>query len=188
MKSPCNNSHFDGVSGPHQPFLVSVRDKQNGTEAVLAVEWATPLSVRPPLFGISVGPNKHTHDVIMRAGVFTVNVPSIEILKQTWWVGTHTGRQHTAKIADAGLTSQPGKTDAAAISIAEAIASFECKVVDEIKLGDHTLFVGEVRSVDASDELFDDAKGMWIPEKLKNIYRVGYEAFVGSSNSVLKTE
>jgi flavin reductase (DIM6/NTAB) family NADH-FMN oxidoreductase RutF len=74
------------------------------------------------------------------------------------------------------------------VPILEASASFECKVVDEITLGDHTLFVGEVRSVEACEDLFDRARGMWYPDRLKNIYRVAHDVFVGSSNSVLNLE
>jgi flavin reductase (DIM6/NTAB) family NADH-FMN oxidoreductase RutF len=165
-----------------------VADKHRGGNEVLAIEWATPLSVKPPLFGIAVSRNKHTHDVIRAAGAFTVNVPSTDILKEMWWAGSHTGRQHKDKIAASGLTSKPGSTDQNAVSILEAMASFECKVVDEIPLGDHTLFVGEVKSVEACEDLFDTARGMWYPDKLKNLYRVAYDVFVGSSNSVLKLE
>ncbi|MFW9886815.1 MAG: flavin reductase family protein [Candidatus Thorarchaeota archaeon] len=188
MKTKCRTNQFLGVSGPRQTYLISVANSKNDTKDVMAVEWATPLSIRPPLFGISISPNKHTYGLIKTAGVFTVNVPSADIVRETYWAGTHTGRRYKDKIAKAGLTSNPGKTDVNAVSIDEAIASFECKVVDEIKVGNHVLFVGEVLSVNASEDLFDIEKGAWYPERLRNIYRVAYKDFVTNSSGVLSMQ
>ena len=39
--------------------------------------------------------------------------------------------------------------------IKESPVSIECKVVDEKKLGSHTMFIAEVLSIDASDEFID---------------------------------
>jgi len=185
MKTRCKTNDFIGVSGPRQTFLVTVADKDKEQTEVIAVDWSTPLSVRPPLFGISISPNKHAYELIRSTGVFTVNVPSKDILRETYWAGSHTGRRYKNKIEKAGLSSQVGEVNENAISIEEAIASFECKVVDEIETGNHVLFVGEVVSVSASDELFNTEKSMWYPEKLRNIYRVAYDNFVTANPEIL---
>jgi len=185
MRHSCSRSHFSGVAAPRQTFLVTVADSSNGVTEVVAVEWAAPLSVRPPLFGISISPNKHTSQMIRSAGVFTVNVPSTDILKQTVWAGTHTGRRHKDKITAAGLTSQPSGRDVNAVSIGEAVASFECKVVNEIPVGNYVLFIGEVMSVDASDELFDRQRGAWHTEKIRSILRVAYDTYTTINRETL---
>lgn len=188
MRVRCKTGQFIGASGPRQTFLITVADIENSTTEVSAVEWVTPLSVKPPLFGIVISPNKRTYKMIKKAGVFTVNIPSTDILKETWWAGSHTGRRNRDKIAQAGLSIQKGKKNTDAVSVSEAIASFECEVVDEIAFGNYVLFVGEVQSLDAQEELFDTERGIWRPSKLKHIYRVGYDTFVTSENRTLPLE
>jgi flavin reductase (DIM6/NTAB) family NADH-FMN oxidoreductase RutF len=185
MKKKCRTGQFVGASGPRQTFLITVADSEKNITEVTAVEWATPLSVRPPLFGIVISPNKRTYTLIKKTGVFTVNVPSIDILKQTWWAGSNTGSQNKDKIAESGLTLREGKTNTNAVSIDEANASFECKVVNEIAIGNYVLFIGEVQFLDVREELFDTERGMWDPSKLKSIYRVAYDSFVTNKNKTL---
>jgi flavin reductase (DIM6/NTAB) family NADH-FMN oxidoreductase RutF len=184
----CKTNDFIGVSGPRQTFLITLADKEKNETEVIAVDWATPLSVKPPLFGISLSRNKHSTDLIRSTGFFTVNIPSKDILNETYWAGTHTGRRYKDKIAETGLTVQSGEINDDAVSIQEAIASFECKVVNEIEVGNHLLFVGEVLSVTASDDLFDKEKSMWIPEKLRNIYRIAYDEFTVVNPGTLPLE
>ena len=185
MKINCNNRHFVGISGPQPTYLVTVADSEKDTTDIIAVEWATPLSVNPPLFGIVVSQNKNSHDMIKKAGVFTVNIPSVDIAKEMYWAGSHTGRKYKDKIAESGLTSRPGKINANSVSLEEAVGYFECKVVNEVKIGNNVMFIGEVQAAVASGDLFDTEKGMWYPDKLHNIYRVAHEYFVTNSTETL---
>jgi flavin reductase (DIM6/NTAB) family NADH-FMN oxidoreductase RutF len=188
MKTDCKVSQFIGASGPRQTFLITVADSKNSVTEVIAVEWAIPLSVKPPLFGIVISPNKHSYKLIKKVGVFSVNIPSTNILKQAWWAGSHTGSRNKDKIAESGLTLQKGKTNVNAVTVDEAIASFECKVVDEMAVGNYVLFVGEVQSLDVQKEFFDSERGMWEPSKLKPILRVAYDIFVTSNNKTISLE
>ncbi len=180
MRTTCRKNAFISLSGPHPTFIITVADPESGKKSAITMAWTTPLSVRPPLFGIAITPRKATHDAIERAKVFTINIPSKDIQSETWWIGTHTGRNYDDKISAAGLTYLPGKIDKNAISIQEAIASIECRVVEQFSVGDHTLFVGEVVSVDASEEFFDIERGLWIPEAVERIFHLAYDVFVFS--------
>jgi flavin reductase (DIM6/NTAB) family NADH-FMN oxidoreductase RutF len=178
MRTKCDTNAFIGLSGPHPTFLVTVNDPRNNNKAAIAVAWATPLSVKPPLFGIVISPNKATSDMIREAGVFTVNILPLDSIDEVWWAGTHTGRQYENKIAAAGLTEVPGRSDKNATSVQEAIASFECKLMNVIPIGNHTLFIGRVVSVDADEEYFDVKKGVWNPETARLIYHLASGAFL----------
>ncbi|MFW9871096.1 MAG: flavin reductase family protein [Candidatus Thorarchaeota archaeon] len=178
MRVRCDTNAFIAISGPRPTYLVTVNDPRNNNKAAIAVAWATPISVKPPLFGIIISPNKSSHNIISEAGVFTVNVLPLDALDELWWAGTHTGRQYENKIAAAGLTAVPGKTDKNATSVAEAIASFECKLKNVIPIGNHTLFIGEVVSVDASEDYFDAKKGQWIPETARLIFHHANDMFL----------
>jgi flavin reductase (DIM6/NTAB) family NADH-FMN oxidoreductase RutF len=178
MRAKCNTNAFIALSGPHPTYLVTANDPRDNSKAAIAVAWATPLSVRPPLFGIVISPNKFSYNIVKEAGIFTVNVMPLNALSEVWWAGTHTGRQYEDKISGAGLTPVPGKTDKNATSVEEAIASFECKVKNMVPIGNHTLIVGQVVSVDAMEKFFDPKKGVWIPETARLIYHLANEAFL----------
>jgi flavin reductase (DIM6/NTAB) family NADH-FMN oxidoreductase RutF len=47
------------------------------------------------------------------------------------------------------------------------------------------LFIGEVISVDASDELFDRQRGAWRTEKIKSILRVAYDTYTTTNMETL---
>ncbi|MFX1482904.1 MAG: flavin reductase family protein [Promethearchaeota archaeon] len=178
MRRKCKTNAFVALSGPHPTFLITTNDPRDNSKAAIAVAWATPLSVKPPLFGIVISPNKASHDMIEEAGVFTVNVLPLDAISGLWWSGTHTGRQYENKITSAGLTAVPGKTDKNAASVEEAIASFECKLKNVIPIGNHTLFIGEVVSVDADEEYFNVEKSMWIPETARLIFHHASDMFL----------
>jgi flavin reductase (DIM6/NTAB) family NADH-FMN oxidoreductase RutF len=178
MRSNCKTNKFIALSAPQPAFLVTVSEAGGDKKSAIAVSWATPLSVRPPLFGIVISPNKASHDVIKKAGVFTVNILPLEAVSELWWAGSHSGRNYEDKVEEAGLTSTPGKIHENAISVEEAIASFECKIVNEVSVGDRTLFVGEVVYADASKEHFDIEKGMWIPGTTRLIHHLANDAFL----------
>lgn len=178
MRSRCDTNAFIALSGPHPTYLITANDPRDNSKAAIAVAWATPLSVRPPLFGIVISPNKSSYNIVKEAGVFTVNIMPLNALSELWWAGTHTGRQYEDKITKAGLTPVPGKTDKNATSVEEAIASFECKVKNMVPIGNHTLIVGQVVSADAMEKFFDTKKGVWNPETARLIYHLANEAFL----------
>jgi flavin reductase (DIM6/NTAB) family NADH-FMN oxidoreductase RutF len=177
MRLDCSTNDFIPLSGPHPTYLITANDPRNNNKAAIAVSWATPISVNPPLFGVVISPNKASDKVIQEAGIFTVNIMPLIAVDELLWAGSHTGRQYENKITAAGLTAVPGKTDKNATSVAEAIASFECKLKNVIPIGNHTLFIGEVVSVDADEEYFDIEKGNWIPDTAQLIFRQARDAF-----------
>jgi flavin reductase (DIM6/NTAB) family NADH-FMN oxidoreductase RutF len=89
------------------------------------------------------------------------------------------------QISEAGLTSQNGTEEENAVSINESIASFECKVVDEAKVRGHALFVGEVISVETTEEFFDTEKSMWKTEKVNLIYHMVHNFFTTNERTTL---
>jgi flavin reductase (DIM6/NTAB) family NADH-FMN oxidoreductase RutF len=174
------------MSGPRPTFVVTARDPTNNTESAMAVDWTTPISVKPPTFGVVISQHKKTHDIIKHAGVFSVNILPAEELDKVWWLGSHTGRKFEDKLSEAGLTTSEGNSDKNAISIDEAIATFECEVTKEVEVGGFTLFIGEVKSASASDAFFDKEKSMWVPESAKLIFRVANDVFVTNEKLIIQ--
>ncbi|TFG12666.1 flavin reductase family protein [Candidatus Thorarchaeota archaeon] len=185
-KSNCNKSAFVGLSGPHHTLAVSVRDPQDNTDYAMAVEWTTPLSVDPPLFGIVISQDKKTHEVIKETGIFAVNILPVERLKEIWGLGTRTAKRQEDKLSRVGLTAVEGTANRHAISIEEAAASFECRVKDEIQMGGFTLFVGEVLAAQAADVVYDTREDMWVPENIGFIFHVASDVFVTNQKSIVQ--
>jgi flavin reductase (DIM6/NTAB) family NADH-FMN oxidoreductase RutF len=113
-----------------------------------------------PVFMAVVRPSRHTYDMLMKSGTFTVSVPTKNPLKaELAFAGTASGRD-VDKFSGHGLTAAPARKVDAPI-VAECGLHFECRVLltqdmtpdhmDERVLkaaypnGDlHTMFFGEI--------------------------------------------
>jgi len=73
---------------------------------------------------------------------FVINLPTKELLEQVWAVGTWSGR-NVDKFQATGLTPIPADV-VKPPRIAECPTHIECRIIDTLDTGDHTIFVGEV--------------------------------------------
>lgn len=156
---------------PMHTVLVSCVDKA-GKPNIITLAWAMPTSINPPLVAISVAPKRYSHALIEETKEFVVNIPTIEILDETVFCGTKSGRNHD-KFKETGLTPQPAKKVKPPI-IKECVAHLECSLHSQFKTGDHTVFVGEVVEAYADKEAF---KEEYNPEKVKMIFHLGANEF-----------
>lgn len=116
---------------------------------VMTADWVVPLSFSPPLLGVAVGHTRYTHRLIRESGEFVIAVPTLELLKDVWIAGTVSGEREN-KFGRLSLT--PVKSEKVKVpSIKECQANLECKLVKEVEVGDHTLFVGEIVNVTYGD-------------------------------------
>jgi len=113
-----------------------------------------------PVFTVIVRPQRHTYDMLLRAGEFTVSVPTTNPMKeQLQFAGTASGA-NVYKFDGHGITAERAIHVAAPI-VAECGLHFECKVrltqdmtperMDEKVLASaypardmHTMFFGEI--------------------------------------------
>lgn len=115
----------------------------------MTADWVIPLSISPPLLGVSIGKTRYTRKLIEEQKDFVVAVPTIELLKDVWIAGTISGSKEN-KAEKMGVTFIPSEK-VKAPSIKECAANLECKVVKEVETGDHILFVGEIVNVTYGD-------------------------------------
>ena len=109
---------------------------------VMAAEWTYLISYEPMLLAVVVGPRHATHGAIVESKEFGVSLAAQDQFPLTSFAGG-TSRRETAKLSSTALKTREGQAIKAPI-VEEAYAQFECKLVNAIPLGDHTLFVGEV--------------------------------------------
>lgn len=109
---------------------------------VATIAWIGMLSSTPPIVGVSFDKRRYTLELIRKTKEFTVNIPSAEHYKETDFCGLTSGR-HTNKFTKAALTPITASRIKTPI-IGECPFNLECKIVEELQLGDYILVMGEV--------------------------------------------
>ncbi len=123
---------------------------------ILTVSWQTPVSKEPPLLAVSVAQEHHSHGLIKKSGAFVINIPTEDLLAEVMYCGTRSGRD-VDKFSETKLTPEPGEKIEVP-HIKECVAFVECRTVQAVDAGDHTLFIGEVQKAEVARGIFD---GTW---------------------------
>ncbi len=110
----------------------------------------------------------------MASKAYTVNIPSIAFAKETAFFGSVSGRD-VDKIAATGLTPV-GSELVNAPYLAEFPLVVECRLVETVEIGSHTMLIGEIVDVKA-DEGILDGDDTPVPAKLQS-----FLFFPGSGN------
>ena len=124
---------------PHGLFICGVRDGDdvNGFTA----SWVTQGSFEPPLVVMGVRADSTSHGIIERTGCFSLNVLRAD-------------QKDLAAVFFKPQKAMGGRFEAAPFQegelglplLEDAIGGVECSVIGQLKHGDHTVFVGEVKS------------------------------------------
>jgi flavin reductase (DIM6/NTAB) family NADH-FMN oxidoreductase RutF len=97
------------------------------------------VSFEPQQVVVAVRKDQHTHDLIEARGVFSLNYLDTE--------QEDLARRFTQPLQpeDGTLGGSPNTTgETGAPLFTEAFAHLECRVVDKMEAGDHTVYLGEV--------------------------------------------
>jgi flavin reductase (DIM6/NTAB) family NADH-FMN oxidoreductase RutF len=125
---------------PSNVVVVGVQD--NERRNVMPVAWSTTLSYDPFLYGVSIGVNRHSHSLLSKTDAFTVNFMDFKDSRTVRSLGRSSGAEMD-KIAEFKLPVHAGEKVPSPV-LDNAYCTFECVKKDQLLLGDHTLFVGEV--------------------------------------------
>ncbi|MBN2461117.1 MAG: flavin reductase family protein [Candidatus Cloacimonetes bacterium] len=135
-------SAIKGIKNPARVVMAIVQD-ETGKVNPITLEWFMRTSIAPPMFAISVGHSRYSHDCLQSFRYFNLCYPSREMAAAVLHCGTASGRD-SDKLKDSGLSWFKGRLAGLPI-IREAAANFECKLISQIRSGDHTIFTGEVK-------------------------------------------
>jgi len=138
--------------GPLALVTTMYHDQPN----IMTAAWMQPLSLSPLLISIAVQPSRLTYEFMTKTEVFTLNIPTVDLLSAVHLCGMISGHEKD-KFEATGLTPELGVATEAPL-IAECVAHIECEVRDRVSIGDHDLFVALPLRVTADDEAFD---GIW---------------------------
>ncbi len=151
-------------------LYVLTAEGTDGAVGAATVNWVTQGSFAPPLVVVGVKADSHVHGIIKDARAFALNM-----------LGK--GQQATAftffKPATREgqtISGEPFRRGTIGVPILERAPAFvECRLVDTVERGDHSVFVGEVVEAGvtkAPQGRADDAT-LWLKDLGDNIYYGG---------------
>jgi flavin reductase (DIM6/NTAB) family NADH-FMN oxidoreductase RutF len=179
---------------PQPTTLVVSVDPAGGTN-VMTASWAGIVSKTPPMMAVSLHRGRKTYEQIRATGCFTVNMVPASLAVQADYCGLKSGRDED-KVGAAGLTLTPASQVSAPL-VGESPLNVECRLRQEVELGEYRLMLGEILEIHAAEEAFDPAgKGdvrafdplvylggireYWsLGEKVADAYQAGKKLFQG---------
>ncbi|MBQ7475442.1 MAG: flavin reductase family protein [Clostridia bacterium] len=127
------------------PFALVATRKEDGTANVMALSWWTYVSNSPATVAICTSDRGLTGSLIKKNGEFTLSMPDESIKEAAFLCGTRSGRD-CDKAAEFGIELEDGETVGAPHVRMSALV-LECRLVNAVAVGDHTMYIAEVTSV-----------------------------------------
>lgn len=121
-------------------LVVSVDEKQQVN--VMPAGWAMICSGDPAMFAVAINRHNYTHEVIAKQREFVVAFPSREMEADILYCGTHSGRDGS-KLEHTNLETTPATAIQTPL-LKNCRLNLECKLVEQIATGDHSIFAGQV--------------------------------------------
>lgn len=135
---------------PTPVMIIGTYDKDSNPN-LMAVAWGGICNSKPPSVAISLREATYSYASILEHNAFTVNIPSVDQVKEADYTGLVSGRE-VNKFQELGLTAV--KSDRVnAPYIQEFPLILECAVEHTFKLGLHTQFVGEIKDIKADEDV-----------------------------------
>lgn len=102
----------------------------------MIASWVSQVSFEPPLFMAAVHPNRYSHNLIIKSGVFALHLMAQD---QKDLLARFKGPDARKKFDD--MIWHDGKTGCPIL--ADCMGVVECQVVQTLSPGNHTLFIGK---------------------------------------------
>lgn len=173
------------VMAPVPAVMVSC-GREGETPNIITIAWTGIVNSNPPMTYISVRKERFSHDIIADTKEFVINLTTEELAFATDWCGVKSGRDFD-KFREQKLTPVTSEK-VSCPSIGESSLSIECRVTEVKELGSHDMFLAEIVSMTAQEELMDEngelhlekaglmaySHGHYFPVSSREIGRFGY--------------
>ena len=126
---------------PEQVVLAVTRN-QEGRINLMAVGWIAVVSDDPPMFLLGIDDQAYTLELIRENREFVVAYPAASMAESTLYAGTVHGHKED-KGTGSGLSFIPAVKVGVPL-VADAVANFECRLVDIVRPGNCPLVIGEI--------------------------------------------
>jgi len=122
-----------------------VTSMYEGQQYGMTVNSFTSISLEPPLISVTLKQLTHTHDLVVKSGMFSVTILTAA---QKELSDRFAGKMPNIINRFEGLQTETISLDSPVFK--EGMAYFDCRVVSSMPVGENTLFIAEV--VDARGE------------------------------------
>lgn len=119
---------------------VYVLGSRRGREmTAMTAAWVTRASERPPCVAVAVRDDRYTRDIVAESSIFSLSILREDQVEVATYFADTSGEYHDK------LQGVPyGQTPGGAPFLLDCMAYLDCRVLDTVRAGDHTVFVGEV--------------------------------------------
>lgn len=124
----------------------------DGKPNFLTISWAGITSADPPTMSIAVRNIRYSLKGIQENRQFSVNVPSVNMVKETDYCGVVSGSK-SDKVRECGFAVFYGELDRAPL-IEQCPINIECEVLQIVAVGDHSLVIGKIVESYVTDQCF----------------------------------
>jgi flavin reductase (DIM6/NTAB) family NADH-FMN oxidoreductase RutF len=145
----------------------------NGEVDFVTVAWTGVAASTPPSISIALQHHRHSLKSIRQNMTFSVNIPSIAILKETDYCGLVSGA-NADNSKECRFKVFYGKTATAPL-IEQCPLNHACEVVQILNLGSHELIVGRIVETFVDEDCL--VRGQVDPLKVKPFFFSGFGYF-----------
>ena len=132
-------------TGEFAESVTVVTVEKDGKPNAMTAAWAVPVSHRPPLVVVHIAPQRYTHDIIMETKEFGLCILADDQMDISQHAGTVSGKK-ADKFGGELMKRRPSKAIGAPVLDGCAV-TMECKLVNTLELGTHSMFIGEIMDV-----------------------------------------
>ncbi len=166
---------------PKTPIIVTASSQ--GRDNAMTAAWHSPISRFPPLYGISISPERFTYQLITESKEFGINFMPWEQASLVARVGGTSGQKLNKFEAFNIEKEEPLKI--AAPILKHAYAAYECKLVDSKPYGDHIWVVGEIVTVHLLEAAFTSEQTINM-DKIKPLLYLGSDFYTTTDKDSLR--
>jgi flavin reductase (DIM6/NTAB) family NADH-FMN oxidoreductase RutF len=115
----------------------------------MTASWVMQTSERPPCVAVAVKSDRYSHDIVLESETFALSI----LREDQVDVATHfadTSGEYHDKLQGIPYGLTPGGSP----FLLDCLAYLDCKLLDRVRAGDHTVVVGEVTAGDTLDESY----------------------------------
>lgn len=124
---------------PYGLYVLTAESK-DGKVAAATVNWVTQTAFQPPLVVVGVKADSGAHSIIKEAKAFALNILGKDHKGQAFTFFKPLEREGNS------IGGEPFRKGALGAPILERVPAFvECELVNTMEIGDHSIFVGEVK-------------------------------------------
>jgi flavin reductase (DIM6/NTAB) family NADH-FMN oxidoreductase RutF len=160
----------------HYPKIAAIiTASAHGKDNAMTCAWHSSISIKPPLYGVSLASQRFTYQLITESKEFGINFIPWERASLAGFLGGTSGWEMD-KLEKFNIeTEKPLKTRVPILK--DAYAAYECQLVDNRPYGDHIWIVGKIVAVHFHKEAFTEKQVLDL-NKIKPLLYLGSEFYV----------